>query len=153
MIAAASNQRRLARLARGAGLALLCSGATATAASAASLTVRVPSHSVRRHHTFEIKVSGSYRAAELTGRAYLVAAFQYDTKPCKATGAAEAGLSDASFFFSKTVSPSPFVRRFGFSAGKPGPRRICAYLYPKVVAPKDTAVPIATASGLFRVVK
>jgi hypothetical protein len=110
-------------------------------------------HSVRRHHTFEIKVSGAYQAAELTGKAYLVAAFQYDTKPCKATGAEEDALSDASFFFSKTVSPSPFVRHFGFTAGKPGPRRICAYLYPKVVTPKDTAVPIATASGLFHVVR
>ncbi|MEA2161190.1 MAG: hypothetical protein QOD66_3570 [Solirubrobacteraceae bacterium] len=153
MFAAVTIKRRLARCTRGAGLALLCTAATATAASGASLSVSVPAHSVRQHHTFLIKLSGSYRAAELKGKAYLVAAFQYDTKPCKATGAAEAGRSDASFFFSKVVSPSPFVRRFGFTAGQPGPRRVCAYLYPKVVSPMDTTVPIARATGLFRVVK
>jgi len=153
MFAAAIIKRRLARCTRGAGLALLCTGATATAASAASLSVGVPAHSVRQHHTFVIKLSGSYRASELQGKAFLVAAFQYDSKPCKATGAAEAGRSDASFFFSKKISPSPFVRRFGYTAGQPGPRRVCAYLYPKVVSPKDTTTPIATASGLFHVVK
>jgi len=47
----------------------------------------------------------------------------------------------------------PFVRRFGYTAGQPGPRRVCAYLYPKVVSPNDTTTPIATASGLFHVVK
>ncbi|MGI8863435.1 MAG: hypothetical protein ACR2JH_03390 [Solirubrobacteraceae bacterium] len=153
MFAAAIIKRRLARCTHAAGLALLCSGATATAASAASLSVRVPSHSVRQHHAFQIKLSGSYRAAELQGKAYLVAAFQYDTTPCKATGAAEAGRTDASFFFSKVVSPSPFVRRFAFTAGRPGPRRVCAYLYPRVVSPMDTTGPIARASGLFRVIR
>jgi len=153
MLLATSSTRRLARCTRGACLALLCTGVSAGAASAASLSVGVPRHRVRQHHTFVIKLSGSYRASELQGKAFLVAAFQYDSRHCKATGAAEAGRGDASFFFSKQVGPSPFARRFAYTAGRPGPRRVCAYLYPKVVSQQDTATPIATASGLFRVVK
>jgi hypothetical protein len=143
----------LTSIKRGTALALLCMGGTAAAASAASLTVSVPSQPVKNKHHYVVTLSGHYKASELKGQAYLVAAFQYDHKPCKSTAAAEFKLKNTYFFFHKAVSPSPFVRNEGFKALATGPRRVCAYLYPQSVGPNDTVTPIARASGFLRVVK
>jgi hypothetical protein len=138
---------------RGTLLALLFAAVPASAATAATLHVSVPTHPVKKGHDFAIKLTGSYLPSELQGTAYMVAAFQYDRRPCASTGAQEFKRRDTSFFFFKTVPHSPFTRSFHYSAGAPGPRRICAYLYPKPVSPTDNVTPIARAGGLFRVIK
>lgn len=132
-------------------VALVAVAAIAPSVSAATLRVRVPTRTVAPADTFTITLSGRYQQSELQGDAYLVSAFQYDSRACQPTGATENALSDSGFFFSGNVPTSPFVRAVTFTAGIPAPRRVCAYLYPTTVTPSDHVDPIATANGFFRV--
>jgi hypothetical protein len=152
MLAAHTTRRLLARSARTVAATLLATGATAVGAAAATLSVAVPSHAVKSRTDFSVRLSGSYTKSELTGKAFLVAAFQYDRLPCRATAQAEFKLSDTSFFFFRTLGSSPFAKTASFTAGAPGARRICAYLYGRRLLPQDKGTPLVAATGFFRVV-
>jgi hypothetical protein len=152
------------RYATGVGLSLLCSGALAAGASAATLKVSVPGHLHKGDH-YAIKLSGSYQKSELSGRAYLISLIQFSGKPCKATAQLENSQVNSNllqFYFAPQKSPqnvgifethSPFTRTDGFVAGRLGSRRVCAYLYPKFIAPGSTVKPIASAGKAYSVAK
>jgi hypothetical protein len=152
MLAGHTTRRLLARSAHTVAATLLATGATAAGAAAATLAVAVPPHEVKSGTNFSVRLSGSYRKSELTGKAFLVAAFQYDRRPCRATAQAEHKLSDTSFFFYRTLASSPFEKTASFTAGASGARRICAYLYGKRLRPEDRGTPLVAATGFFRVV-
>jgi hypothetical protein len=138
---------------RAGALALLWAVAPAGAATAATLNLTVPTHDVKHGQSFSISASGSFKRAELKGKAFLMLAFQYDSRTCQPTAQAEFGRHDTYFFFHKTIASSPFTRSSSWTAGSPGARRICAYLYPKSVTPADKLAPLVRTSGFFRVVK
>ncbi len=76
------------RMAGAVTVAALSTGAVASAASAASLKVTVPSQ-VKNGTRYGVQVEGSYKPKELTGRAYVITLIQYNGRPCRATAQAE----------------------------------------------------------------
>jgi hypothetical protein len=134
---------------------MLCAAVAATAASAATLHIKTPGH-VLKGKSYEIELTGTFKKSEVKRRAYLVSAIQYSSKPCAATAQAEANRSVQFYFLpspsSQKVgifeSKSPFTRIDGFTARVLGKRRVCAYLYPKILSsPMDPTLPIARAQS------
>jgi hypothetical protein len=133
-------------------LAILASGALAAAAPPASLKITVPA-TVHPHKRYSIKVAGSYQLSDPHGTGYLVAYLQYGAAACKPTAQAERTLPARawSLDYAGKEPHSPFTRIDNWTAGTlTGPRRVCAYLYPKVVSNTTRVHPIATASAAFR---
>ena len=165
MVGAVSDRGRVARLAGALATAAVCAGAIAGGALAASLRISVTPRTIHKGDDYTVKVTGSYKQSELTGRAYLISVLQFTAKPCKATAQLEnPAVSNlpVQFYFAPKSAPqkvgifltkSPFTRIDSFSAGKTGPRRVCAYLYPKFISASDTTAPIATASAKYRVLR
>jgi hypothetical protein len=143
------------------GISILCSGALAAGASGAGLKVSVPAR-VKQNQRYTVKIDGSYRRSELTGKAYLISLIQYSPVACKATAQLEnrqVNRQLLQFYFAPTRSPSkvgifektsPFSRRDTFTARALGSRRVCAYLYPAFITASAKVLPIATASKLFQ---
>jgi hypothetical protein len=162
-----TGRRRAQRLATAATVAVLGSGALASAASAASLKVTVPAK-VKKGSDYSIGVTGTYKASELKGRAYLISAIQFANHPCKASAQAE---NRSSYFVQWYLVPkseaklkhpkhvgifvgkSPFSNLEGFVGGTLGTRHVCSWLYPKFIHASDTTRPIAHADKAYRVTK
>jgi hypothetical protein len=160
-----TGRRRAQRLATALTVAALGSGAIASAASAASLKLTVPSQ-VKKGKGYAIQVNGSYQRRELTGKAYLITAIQFSNHSCKDSAQAENRSSD---FVQWIYAPakeqnhpvhvgvfetkSPFTKLNGFTAGDLGSRHVCSWLYPKFIHPSDTVHPIARADAKYRVTK
>jgi hypothetical protein len=155
-----TGSRRLWLSAGALGLVALASAAGAAAAPAATLKVRVPAH-LHRGDQFMITITGTFKHSELSGRAYLIAAIQGSSASCKATAQLENRIADPPQWYFEPPhnttnagifeSHSPFTRTDTFMAGKPGSRRVCAYLYPKFIKASDTVAPIASASATYKV--
>jgi hypothetical protein len=131
-------------------LAICCTGTLAAAASAATLQVHVSPATIHKQKSFHILITGTYSKPELTGKAYLVSFIQYNLKPCKASAAQELH-ADSQNFASQKAGNSPFGWDFSFTAGGPGARRVCAYLYPKQVVPASTIAPLKRATATYQV--
>jgi hypothetical protein len=131
---------------------LACSTALATAGLAATLKITVPA-TVHNGQNYKVKVTGTYKPRELEGTAFLVAFLQYSGKHCQASARAEFGLpaSERDLDFAGNEPKSPFTNVERWTAhNRYGPRRVCAYLYPKPVGPSDSVRPIARVGKLFR---
>ncbi len=164
MMCPPSGRRRASRLAGVLTAAALGSGAVASAAQAASLKITMPAQ-VKKGASYEIKISGSYKRSEITGRAYLIATIQFANQPCKATAQAENRTSDFLQWYLAPPKPnppkrvgvfktsSPFTQLNGFIGGTLSTRHVCAWLYPKFINAGDTTKPIARADKKYRVVK
>jgi hypothetical protein len=144
------------RLGRGAGafvVAIGCSGALATAASAATMSVDVTPGTIHKRQNFHIKIQGSYSKSEITARqAYLLAFVQYTTRPCKSDATKEKDVAGSPFTNMNAGKPPRFGWDFRFKAGnRLGSRRVCAYLYPKKVNPGDNVAVLKRASAAYRV--
>jgi hypothetical protein len=156
------DTRRLLSRACAIGIPIVCSGALCASASAATLKVSVPAR-VKQNKSYTIRINGSYKASDLTGKAYLIALIQYSSADCKATAQLENSRVKAQllqFYFAPAKSPSsvgifenrsPFRRADKFTARALGARRICAYLYPKLISATAKVQPIATANKKFTV--
>ena len=147
-------------------IAALSTGALASAASAASVKVTVPSK-VKKGSDYVIQVHGSYKPSELKGRAYLISLIQFNARPCQATAQAEncwairapwphpvlpraeGSPQRVGIFMPK----SPFNRTDGFIGGDLSTRHVCAYLYPKFIHAGDTTGPIARADKRYAVTR
>ena len=156
-----TGSRRLCLRVCALALLALAPAAVAAPASAATLKVMVPAH-MHKGDQFTIAISGHFKHREVHARAYLVAAIQCSAAPCKATAQLENTevTADLQWYFEPPhntknagifESRSPFTRTDTFKAGKPGSRRVCAYLYPKFIKANDTVAPIATASARYKV--
>jgi hypothetical protein len=164
-----SRRIRLGRCAPAAAITVLgaataASGATAaagaTAATAATLHIRVPSH-VAKGKSYSIELTGTFKPSEVKGKAYVISALQYSSRPCAST-AQDENRRDPQFYFAPTNAPtkvgifetkSPFTRIDDFTALRLGARRVCSYMYAKQIAASDKTRPIARAGVLFRVTK
>jgi hypothetical protein len=127
--------------------AALCLGGVAAGAQAATLSVSVkpnPSHAGGR---YAVTIKGSYKASQVSGKAFLLGVIQYSAQPCAATAKGEYQRTGGTFFVHSSPPHSPFKFTEGFTVGSPGVRRVCAYLYGRVVTPSDNATPIARASA------
>jgi hypothetical protein len=138
-------------------LAGVCSAATAAGAPAATLKISVPA---RVHHgqSYSIKITGSFKKSEVKGKAYLISVIQFSGKPCRATAQLENQLVAQFYLLSGSQagifeSRSPFTRIDRFTANTVGSRRVCAYLYAKLVHATDKTAPIATADAPYKVIK
>ena len=146
------------------GIPFLCGGALGAEASAATVTVNVRAH-VKQNKGYAVKISGSFKRSELTGQAYLISLIQYKPAACKATAQlenSEVATQSLQFYFAPAKSPSkvgiiekhsPFTRTDGFTAKALGSRRVCVYLYPRMITATSTVRPIATADKKFTVSK
>ncbi len=161
MIGPQTGRRRISRLAGAVTVAALSTGALASAASAASLKVTVPSK-IKKGTAYAIQVQGSYKPSELTGRAYLISIIQFSAKPCKATAQQEnsSGRFLQYYFTTKAQPqrvglfvPKAFKEVNGFTAGDISTRHVCAYLYPKFIHAGDTTAPIARGDKRFAVTR
>jgi len=132
-------------------LAIGATGAVAAGASAATLQVSVTPASIHTTKKFRVKITGTYTKSELTGKAFLVSFIQYSLKPCKADAAHELSAYGEDPFTDQNTGRSPFGWKFTFTAGGPGVRRVCAYLYPKHVGPADKVRPLTRATATYRV--
>jgi hypothetical protein len=139
----------------------LSTGATSSAASAASLKVTVPSQ-VKKGSAYAIQVQGSYMPSELKGRAYLISIIQFSPKPCQATAQLEnrTGRRLQYYFAPKAhpqrvgiFVPKSFKELDDFKAGDLATRHVCAYLYPRFVRAGDTTAPIARADRRYAVTR
>jgi hypothetical protein len=150
----------------GAGLALLGSGlaATAGAATAPTLRVKVVPRTVHPGQTYAITITGSYDKATIRTVPYLLAFIDYTGGACQRTVGAEFTLPAAdlsSDFFSLHPKKggllergSPFTRVDHWSARSTfGSRRVCAYLYRHKVPVTSTSAPLVMASAMFKNVK
>jgi len=142
----------------GAGLAgallivLLLSVAIAAAATPTSLKITVPAKVHPGQH-YQIKIAGLYAKSSTPGTAYLVAFLQYTASACKPTAGAENALpsKDWSLDFAGAEPHSPFTRIDRWTVGTlTGTRKVCAYLYPKVVSPSTKLHPTAIATATYR---
>ena len=153
---------RVRRVTRAVAIVAVCFGTVAAAAQAATLKVTVNPAQIHKGDDYKITVSGSYGASEVTGKAYLISMIQYSSAPCKATAQQENSHAPVQFYFRTNphsqrvgifVGQSPFARTDSFTAASPSTRRVCAYLYPKLIGANDATVPIATASAKYKVTK
>lgn len=158
--------RGLARTATALTVAALGSGALASAATAASVKVTMPSH-IKKGNSYAIQIDGSYKPRELKGHAYLISAIQFSGLRCKATAQAEDRWAQQTgallqYYFTTKAHPqrvgifkttSPFTQLDGFKAGDLGTRHVCTYLYPKFIRAGDTTAPIARADKPYRVLR
>jgi hypothetical protein len=148
---------RVARGVRALTMFMMCFGTVAAAAQAATLKVSVSPAAIHKGSNYRVTVSGKYSKREVTGKAYLIAVIQYSSAPCKATAQLENNRQPQFYLATSKQqvgvfeTKSPFSRTDTFGAVVLGTRRICAYLYPKVVGPADTTAPIATASAKYTV--
>ncbi len=159
-----TGRRRAQRLATAMTVAALGSGAVASAATAASLRITVPSP-VKQGKDYGIQVNGSYKQSELKGKAYLITAIQFADHPCKASAQAENRAYSVQWIYAPAKeannpvhvgvfeTKSPFTVLRGFKAGELGTRHVCSWLYPKFVHASDTVRPIARADKKYRVTK
>ena len=164
MFHAGSRSKALGRRAATVVLVVLCSAASAAAASAASLHVTVPS-SVKKGKNYTIALNGTFNKSQVGTRgAFLVSVIQFSPKPCLGSVQAESkNRRPIQLYFAPGNDPargaigifrktSPFSNRRGFTAGTVGRRRVCAYLYPKLIAtPDDATAPIAKAQASYKV--
>jgi hypothetical protein len=128
--------------------------AAASTAAAASLTVRVAPRTVHPGRTYRVVVTGRYdRRAH--ARPYLLVFIQYSRAACKRRGTAEYALPARDWswdVYPQHERHSPFRhRQYWKATGRPGTRRVCAYLYAKQISSVSRVAPLATASALFRV--
>ena len=166
MIGPQTGRRLMSRLAGAVTVAALSTGAVASAASAASLKVTVPSQ-VKNGTPYGIQVQGSYKPKELTGRAYVITLIQFNGRPCRATAQAENlwaihSHATVDFYLRTKAHPqrvgiftarSPFSFQDGFRARSLGTRHVCAYLYPKFIHAGDVTAPIARADKRLKVTR
>ena len=153
---------RVSRAVRALAIVVACFGTAAAAAQAATLKVTVGPAQIHKSDDYKISVNGTYSASEVTGKAYLISMIQYSSAPCRATAQQENSHAPVQFYFRTNphsqrvgifVGRSPFSRTDRFTAASPSTRRVCAYLYPKLIGANDTTTPIATASAKYKVVK
>ena len=165
MIGPQTGRRRVSRIAGAVAMAAVSTGAIASAASAASVKVTVPSK-VTKGSDYAIQVTGSYEPNELKGRAYLIALIQFNGRPCRASAQAENrwAVSDhqtIQYYFAPTAHPQrvgifvpkSFEELNSFTGGDVTTRHVCAYLYPKFVHAGDTTAPIARADRRYAVTR
>lgn len=127
-------------------LALLCGAASS--ALAGSLSVKVPRR-INSGHVFKVVVKGRY-SRQTSVSAFLVVAIQPTAGACQSTAQHENHVKSVNVFFHNYVTSSPFKLIQPFKAIGKGKRRVCAYLYSKLVNPSSRAAPIATASRRYR---
>lgn len=160
MFSSRSGRARLGRVIWTGALAALCSAGLAAAASAASLHVRVTPSRLKLGASYLVRLTGTFSHKEVHGKAYLIAAIQFSSKPCAATAQAE-NLRNPDFYFETKKQPlrvglfesSPFTLLDSLTPSTSGPRRICGYLYAKKIAADSTTLPIARGSQLIHVTK
>jgi hypothetical protein len=168
MIGPQTDRRRISRVACAVTVAALSIGALASAATAASVKLTMPSQ-IKKGKDYVVQIDGSYKPGELKGKAYLISVIQFSGVPCKATAQAEnrwfvqtgklvqwylaplkqKHLTRVGIFETK----SPFTRIDGFTAGDLGTRHVCTWLYPKFIQAGDTTAPIARADKKYRVTR
>jgi hypothetical protein len=155
----------MSRVAAVVTMTALSTGTLASAASAASVKVNVPSN-VKKGSTYTIQVTGSYKPSELKGRAYLIALIQFNARPCQATAQAEnrwviRNHQTAQYYFAPTAHPQrvgifvpkSFTEVDHFTGGDVTTRHVCAYLYPKFIHAGDTTGPIGQADKRYAVTR
>jgi hypothetical protein len=166
MIDRGIRSQTLARWAAGIAAVAVCWGAGAAAASAATLRITVPAK-VKKNAGYAIAIRGTFAKSEVqNGRAFLVSVIQFSPKPCLGSVQAESNAKrPLQFYLAPKGDPtlgnigvfkssSPFTNVKGFTAKSVGRRRICSYLYPKLIAkPSDTTPPIAKAQASYKVTR
>jgi hypothetical protein len=145
------------RAVRGIGLlvvALCCSAAVATAAPAATLSVKVKPARIHQSKMFDISITFSYTRSELKGTAWLIAFDQFnDTSPCNREASKEAKKPSAKQGrFADQAAGKTGGWDFKFKAGGVGSRRVCAYLFAKKDT-RGTGTPLRRATTTFRVTR
>jgi hypothetical protein len=163
MFHSGSRSSRPVRRAFVVALVVLCSAVGAAAASAASLSIHVPSK-VKKGKDYAIDLRGSFKKSQTTGKAFVISLIQFSSRPCRASAQAENRLKHVAlqFYFAPNSDPrrgsvgiferkSPFRRTDAFKAGSAGVRQVCAYLYPKKIGPDSRVAPIARADARYKV--
>src|SRR5581483_4217714 len=125
----------------------LCLGGSAAAAQAASLHVSVKPNPTHAGGHYTVTITGSFKRSQISGQPFVLAVVQYSSMPCAATAKGEFSRTGGTFFVHGSPPRSPFKVTQGFTVGSPGVRRICAYLYGRVISPSDNATPLARASA------
>lgn len=130
----------------------------AAAASAASLTVTVSPAIVHQNGIYTVTIAGRYSRHSLQTTPSLLAFIQYTGSACRATATAEYTLPTREwswlFYPQRPEAYPPFsLKLHKQTRTRFGQRRVCAYLYPRAIAPSSTDKPMATASAGFRNVK
>jgi hypothetical protein len=131
--------------------AALCLAGGAAAVQAATLHVSVTPKFTHSGGNYAIQISGtvSPSQAHAKNKPLLLAWIQYSSQSCASTAQTEfTRLHDAKPIVQARVSGTSFhTKPLGFTAGSPGTRRVCAYLYAHYIGPKSSATPIARASA------
>ena len=140
----------------------------ATAASAAGLRLTLPAQ-VKKGTRYAIKIHGSYKKREITGRAYLISLIQFADISCRGSAQDENQWairtgSNIEFYFAPASDParggvgltepkSPFDRSDTLRANSAGTRHVCTYLYPRFTHASDPTQPIARADKRYVVTR
>lgn len=139
-----------------AAVVVIASAAGAGAAEAASLRVTVAPATVRQNETYAIKIAGRYDKRGLHTTPTLLAFIQYTDRACRTTATAEYALPASEWSWVFWPHPQRAESRSTFSLSsyeraqtRFGNRRVCAYLYPRTIAPNSTGKPLAVASAGF----
>jgi hypothetical protein len=149
-------------------LSVLAPAVLATAASAAGLKLTLPSH-VKKGARYTIKIHGSYKKNQITGRAYLISLIQFADIRCRGSAQDENQWAirtgaNIEFYFAPRSDParggvglsepkSPFDRSDTLQASSAGPRHLCTYLYPRFTHASDSTQPIARADKRYVVTR
>jgi hypothetical protein len=136
---------------------MVSTAASAAAAQAASLTVTVAPAVIHQNATYTIAIAGRYDKRQLHTTPSLLAFIQYTGSSCRATATAEYALPASEWSWVYWPNPQraqsrPTFRLVSYERARTrfGQRRVCAYLYPRSIAPDSTTKPLAIASAGFR---
>ena len=118
---------------------------------------------------YAIKIHGSYKKREITGRAYLISLIQFADIRCRGSAQDENQWairtgSNIEFYFAPASDParggvgltepkSPFDRSDTLRANSAGTRHVCTYLYPRFTHASDPTQPIARADKRYVVTR
>src|SRR5437868_10914099 len=147
-------------------LSVLAPATLASAASAASLRLTLPAK-VTKGTRYTIKIHGSYKKKEITGRVYLISLIQFADIRCRGSAQDENQWairtgSNIEFYLAPGSDPargdvgvfetkSPFDRTDTLRARSAGTRHVCTYLYPRFTHASDATQPIARADKRYKV--
>jgi hypothetical protein len=136
---------------------MVCSAASAAAAQAANLRVTVAPFVVHQNATYTIAIAGRYDKRRVQSTPTLLAFIQYRGSSCRATATAEYALPASEWSWVYWPHPQrsqsrPTFKLVSYERARTrfGERRVCAYLYPRSIAPDSTSRPLAIASAGFR---
>jgi hypothetical protein len=149
-------------------VSILAAAGLATAASAAAVKLTLPGH-VKKGTRYTIKIHGSYKKNQITGRAYLISLIQFADIRCRGSAQDENQWAirtgaNIEFYFAPGSDParggvgqsetkSPFDRTDTLKASSVGTRHVCTYLYPRFTHASDPTQPIARADKRYMVTR